>query len=107
KQVEFVPRADQYVSYTILPDLKLLGPRLGKRLPELKKTLAAADAAQLMGELEATGKVTLQLAEGPIELDSKDLQVRLQAKEGWAAAHGPAAVVVLSTEVTPELVVEG
>ncbi len=52
KQVEFPARADQYVSYTILPDLKRLGPRLGKRLPEVKKALAAADAAKLFAELE-------------------------------------------------------
>jgi isoleucyl-tRNA synthetase len=107
KQVEFVPRADQYITYTILPDLKLLGPKLGKRLPELRKVLAAADAAKLMAELESLGKVSLALADGSVELDSKELQVRLQAKEGWAAAHGPAAVVVLSTELTPELVTEG
>ena len=60
-----------------------------------------------MAELETRGKVTLPLAEGSVDLDSTDLQIRLQAKEGWAAAHGPAAVVVLSTELTPELVTEG
>jgi isoleucyl-tRNA synthetase len=43
----------------------------------------------------------------PIELDSEDLQVRLQAKPGWAAAHLPSCVVVLSTELTPELTREG
>ena len=37
-------------------------------------------------------------------LDSDDLQVRLQAKEGWAAAQGHACVVVLSTELTDELI---
>ena len=37
KQVEFAAKADQYISYTVLPDLKRLGPRLGKRLPALKK----------------------------------------------------------------------
>ena len=35
------------------------------------------------------------------------MQVRLQAKAGWAASHGPAGVVVVSTEVTPEPVAEG
>ena len=35
KRVEFIPRADQYITYSVLPDLKRLGPRLGKRLPAL------------------------------------------------------------------------
>ncbi|MGW8257364.1 MAG: DUF5915 domain-containing protein, partial [Thermoguttaceae bacterium] len=36
-----------------------------------------------------------------------DIQVRLQAKEGWAAAQGKQCVVVLSTQLTPELIQEG
>ena len=36
-----------------------------------------------------------------------DIQVRLQAKEGWAAAQGHAVVVVLATELTEELIREG
>lgn len=107
QQVEFIPRADQYITYTVLPDLKRLGPRLGKRLPALKQALASADAAALLARLEAEGKVTLELAAGPVVLDAIDIQVRLQAKPGWAAAQGSRAVVVVSTELTEELVTEG
>ncbi|HXT59543.1 MAG TPA: isoleucine--tRNA ligase [Pirellulales bacterium] len=107
KQVEFIPRADQYISYTVLPDLKKLGPRLGKRLPALKQALAAADAAALLAKLESDGQVALELSDGPVTLDTSDIQVRLQAKPGWAAAQGSLAVVVLSTELTDELLTEG
>jgi isoleucyl-tRNA synthetase len=47
------------------------------------------------------------LPDGPVVLDSDDIQVRLQAKEGWAAAQGKNCVVVLSTELTADLVCEG
>lgn len=107
KQVEFIPRADQYITYTVLPDLKRLGPRLGKRLPALKQALSAADAAALLARLEADGQATLDLPDGPVALDSQDIQVRLQAKPGWAAAQGPLAVVVISTELTEILLIEG
>ncbi len=107
KRVEFAQRADQYVSYTVLPDLKRLGPRLGKRLPALRKLLAAADAGRLLAELGAAGVVTFELPDGPITLDAEDLQVRLQAKAGWAAAQGRWCVVVLSTELTDDLIREG
>lgn len=107
KQVEFPPKADQYVSYTVLPDLKRLGPRLGKQLPAVRQALAEADAAALLATLESQGQTTLPLPDGPVVLDKQDVQVRLQARPGWAAAHGPAGVVVLSTEITPELAAEG
>ena len=88
KQVEFTEQAEQYITYTVLPDLKRLGPRLGKRLPALKAALAKADAGELLARLEADKQVSLDLPDGPVTLDSEDLQVRLQAKPGWAAAQG-------------------
>lgn len=107
KRVEVIRRAEQYITYTVLPDLKRLGPRLGRRLPELRKTLAESDAGRLLAALEAEGQCTLTVAGEPVVLTAEDLQVRLQAKEGWAAAQGRLAVVVISTELTPELVAEG
>jgi isoleucyl-tRNA synthetase len=107
KRVEFTARADQYITYNVLPNLKRLGPRLGRRLPDLKTLLAETDAGGLMRTLEADGHVTFMIADGQITLDADDLQVRLQAKEGWAAAQGRSAVVVLSTGLTAELVAEG
>ncbi len=107
KKVEFAVRADDYVAYTVLPDLKKLGPKLGKRLNLVKQALTQVDAAKLLQQLEADKQATVTLSDGPLTLAADDVQVRLQAKPGWAAAHSGAGVVVLSTEVTPELVAEG
>ena len=107
KQVDFIREADQYIAYTVLPDLKRLGPRLGRRLPALRKLLSETDGGRLLGQLEADGQVVFELPDGPVTLSSDDLQVRMQAKEGWAAAQGRDTVVVLSTELTKELQAEG
>ena len=107
KVVEFQARADQYISYTILPDLKKLGPRLGRQLLSVKSALAKADAAALLRQFEASRSVRLATDSGEVELDKDELQIRLQAKDGWAAAQGVAGVVVLSTELTPDLIAEG
>jgi len=107
KRVDFIQKADQYINYTVLPDLKRLGPRLGRRLPAVRKALGEADAARLLAQLDTQGKVTFELPDGPVTLDNEDLQIRLQAKEGWAAAQGRTSVVVLSSELTDELIAEG
>jgi isoleucyl-tRNA synthetase len=107
KQVEFTEQAEHYITYTMLPDLKRLGPRIGKRLPALKAALAKADAGELLARLERDKQVSLELPDGSVTLDGDDLQVRLQAKPGWAAAQGRSCVVVLSTELTPALIIEG
>jgi len=107
KEVAFVEEADRYIQYEVLPEWKRLGPRLGKRLPELKEWLARADAAQLLRQLQEKPEVVAELPSGPVSLTAEDVQVRLHPKEGWTAAQGRSAVVVLSTELDEQLVLEG
>ena len=107
KKVTWTAHADKYVTYHVQPNFKLLGPKVGRLMPAVKKYLGTADGAELLNELYSNGKVAFSIDGQKIELDSESIQVRLQAKEGWAAAQGPHCVVVLSTELTPELIREG
>ncbi|MCG8584166.1 MAG: DUF5915 domain-containing protein, partial [Pirellulales bacterium] len=107
KQIEFGHEPEKYVDYQVLPNFKRLGPRVGKLMPAVKKTLGEADGATLLAQLESSGKVTVDVDGTALELDNDDIEVRLQAKEGWAAAQGKRAVVVLATELTEDLIAEG
>ncbi len=107
KSVEFAADAQQYVDYSILPNFKRLGPKLGKNMPKVKKLLAEADGGQLLTELKSAGAVRIAVNGDSVELDEEDLEFRLQAKSGWTAAQGRGVVVVLATELTDALVSEG
>ena len=107
KEVRFTDRADDYVSYTILPDLKKLGKKLGKLLPILKNWLTTADGAALLAQMEQDGQVEVELDGQKVAFTAEELIIRLQAKEGFAASQGKNSVVVLTTELTPELIAEG
>jgi isoleucyl-tRNA synthetase len=107
KQVEFSQSPEKYVDYEVLPNFKLLGKKLGKRMPMVKPALAACDGAELMAKLKRDGAVQVSLAGEAVELTSEELEVRLTAKPGWAAASEQGVVVVLNTELTPELLSEG
>ncbi|MDX1946432.1 MAG: isoleucine--tRNA ligase [Pirellulaceae bacterium] len=107
KQIDYTKDADKYITFQVQPNFKRLGPRIGKLLPACKQALGQADGGKLLAEMTATGKVTLNLGGEKVELDGEDIQVRLNAKPGWAAAQGSGCVVVLATELTPELVAEG
>jgi len=107
KDVQFTQEAERYITYTVLPDLKKLGPKLGRRVPALRKVLSEADGGRLLAEMEANGQLSLELPDGPVTLSPEEIQIRLQAKPGWAAAQGRHCVVVLATELTDELVTEG
>ncbi len=107
KAVDYTTDGGDYVQYTVVPNFKRLGPKVGKQIPAVKKALAGADGNELLSQLQATGVVKIDLPDGPLELDNEDIEVRLQAREGWAAAQGTGSVVVLNTEVTDELRREG
>jgi isoleucyl-tRNA synthetase len=107
KEVEFTQQADQYITYQIQPNFKRLGPRIGRLMPKVKQALTSADGGELLAQMQADGKVCLSVDGETVELDQEDIQIRLQAKEGWAAAQGHGCVVVLATELTDQLVREG
>jgi len=107
KRVDYTTRGDQYVEYQIVPNFKRLGPRVGKRIQAVKATLADADGGAFLASLQATGKVSIEIAGEPLELSDEDIDIRLSARPGWAAAQGTGCVVVLATELTDELLREG
>lgn len=107
KTVTYQTNAAEFVDYQIQPNFKRLGPQVGPLLPKLKAFLQAANGADLLQQLQRAGMVNVDLGERQLQLSSEDLQVRLQAKPGWAAAQGAHCVVVLSTHLTPELISEG
>jgi isoleucyl-tRNA synthetase len=99
--------ADAYVTYQVKPNFRALGPKVGKRMPKLKAALAGADGSALLRELEAEGRVRLDVEGEAIELGPEEIAVSLEARPGFAAAAGGAGVVVLRTTLTEALVEEG
>jgi isoleucyl-tRNA synthetase len=108
KQFEICREPDRYITRSVLPDLKKLGPKLGKDLPKARDALLKADAAALLATLTRDGQAQLSLPGGSTAvIDKDDVLIRTTAKEGWAAAESPLAVVVIAKDLTPELVAEG
>ena len=108
KQFEICREPDRYITRAVLPDLKKLGPRLGKDLPKARDAITKADAVALLAALNRDGRATIPLAGGgEAVIEKDDVMIRTTAKEGWAAAEGPRAVVVVSSQLTPELIAEG
>ena len=107
RRVEFIRKADQYINYTVLPDLKRLGPRLANACRPSASCWPRPTPPGSWSNSNPRVRSSWSCRTGPIVLDSEDLQVRLQAKPGWAAAQGHQCVVILSTELDDEFVAEG
>lgn len=107
KEIHYTSGSSPFVTYSVQPNFRNLGPRVGSMLPKLKAALGAASGAELMDQMSRNGKIVLVIEGKEIELDGQDIQVRLSAKDGWAAAQGKSCVVALNTELTPELIRDG
>ena len=106
KEIGFSERPEEYVSYEVRPNFKVLGPKFGKRVQAITKTLAKGEGAVFYQQLQE-GTLALEIEGERIELTGDDVEVRLNAKDGFAAAPGRHVVVIISTEITQELREEG
>ncbi len=105
--VHFSERADEFVTYQVKPNFRALGPRVGKKMKAVKAALAAADGAELLGELQETERVSIDVDGETLELTPEEIAVSVEAREGFAAASGATGVVVLHTELSEDLIEEG
>jgi isoleucyl-tRNA synthetase len=107
KQVEVVTSLEGLLDYSVVPNFKALGPRLGKRLPRLRELLVGLDGADVRAALEADGAYTLDVDGDPVTLGPDDLQVRARQHENLTLAQDGALAVALDLTVDDELRAEG
>ena len=107
KDLRVVADEGELVAYTVKPNLKVLGPRLGKQIGALQTALKAADADALVAELKASGAVTIGLAEGELRLVAEELLVETGSPEGYQVESDAGRTVALATHVDDALRQEG
>ena len=107
KEFEFVEKAEQLVTYQILPDNKLLGPKFGAQFPKVRAALAEMEAAKVAALVQAGLRVPLQVDGQTIELEPQEILVQTKPAEGLAVAFDKLATVAIDTNVTSELRAEG
>ena len=107
KAVTFKEDMKAYLTYSFKPQFKVLGPKVGKRIGEVKAALAAVNGQTAKEELDKTGKLRLALPSGAVELWPEDIEVTMAQTEGYACQRYGGVTVALETVLTPALIEEG
>jgi len=107
KELRVAADGGELVAYTVKPNLRLLGPKLGKRLGALQTALKEADAAALVAALKAEGSVEFALADGELRLAEEELLVETGSPDGYQVESEAGRVVALNTAVDDALREEG
>ena len=102
--VEFKKDAKEYLNYQVKPNLKTLGPKLGKLLGELRSTLLNSDGNKIAQEVLENGKTSVKLSSQTVELEKDDLLIEPISKPGFVSQTDNGITVVLDTNLTTELI---
>jgi isoleucyl-tRNA synthetase len=106
KALRVVRDQSDFLRFEVKPNLKLLGQKFGKGVQDIARELAAADDARLE-EIASAVAAGRGVDVAGKHLDAGELLVNGREREGFASAEEHGKVVIVSTEMTPELEREG
>ena len=107
KEVVLGADMSEYVNFEIKPNLPVLGKEYGRLIPKIKEELSKMNQMDLANKVKAGKVETILVDDVEIVLDSNNLLITMQGKEGYAFAGEGEVGVVLNTTITPELKEEG
>ncbi len=107
KHVKFADDVRDFTSYSFKPQMRTLGPRFGKQLGEIRTLLTELDGNVAMDQLNTCGRLSLVLSTGEVALERDDLLIEAAQKEGYVSESAGEITVVLDTNLSEELLLEG
>ena len=107
KAIELGAEMSEYVNFEIKPNLPILGKEYGKLIPKIKEEIAKKNQMDLANTVKNGGIEYIEIEDTQIELNSENLLITMQGKEGFAFSGEGEIGVVLDTHITDELRKEG
>jgi isoleucyl-tRNA synthetase len=106
KEVVFSPDADRYVSYSARLNFKLAGPKLGADVKKAAAYLSTLDS-EAVKQFTHSKQLSFELDGRKIVLTDEEIDITKSEKAGHAVESDGTITVILTTELTEELIDEG
>ena len=107
KQIEVVSKVGELVNYKLMPNNRVLGPKLGKLFPQVRKALEGVDPVVGARTIQSGDPIVLEVNGDKVSLTDEDVLVQTEARGDSAVASEKGVTVAVDTELTPALVQEG
>ena len=107
KEVIFQDDIANLITYAFKPQLKTVGPKYGKLLGQIRQALTDIDGNEAMAKLKDTGSLEFDFGGEKVVLAEEDLLIETAQQEGYVSEADNNVMVVLDTNLTPELIEEG
>ena len=106
KEIILLDDASGILVKQIKPNFKTLGPRFGKDIGLISKSINDFSQEQI-NQLEREGSIPLVIAGNSINLSLEDVEISSQDIEGWLVANSNGITVALDITISEELKEEG
>jgi isoleucyl-tRNA synthetase len=110
KRLELMSSESDMLTYTLRPQVKVLGPKYGRLTQKILASFKALNERGLNAaatQLNETGALTFTLEGQQITLTPEEVEVLATARPGFVTAEERGYIVALETTITPELREEG
>jgi isoleucyl-tRNA synthetase len=107
KELDFVSEEAELVSYAVKPNYRSLGPRFGKRMPQVAAAVEALDPAHVARALSDGAEVGVNIEGDEHTLGPDDVTLALQPLEGYEVEAEAGHAVALQLQLDEELLREG
>ena len=107
KELDFVTEEAELVSHAVKPNYRALGPRFGKRMPQVAAAVAALDPVHVAKVMADGGEVGINVDGDEHTLGPDEVTLALQPLEGYEVEAEAGHAVALQLELDDELRREG
>ncbi len=107
KELDFVEEESELVSYAVKPNYRSLGPRFGKRMPQVAAAVEALDPVHVAAVMADGGQVGINVDGDEHTIGADEVTLSLQPLEGYEVEAEAGHAVALQLELDDELRREG
>jgi isoleucyl-tRNA synthetase len=107
KELDFVSEEAELVSYAVKPNYRSLGPRFGRRMPQVAAAVEALDPVHVAAVMADGGEVGINVDGDEHAIGADEVTLSLQPLEGYEVEAEAGHAVALQLELDDELRREG
>ena len=107
KEVVFAKDLKEYMEFSLKPNFKVAGPKLGSKIKAFGKVLSSLDASEVVPKLESGDEIALDLDGEEFKVNKELVNINISQKEGFNVTVEDNLFVILDTTLSKELLDEG
>ena len=107
KSIRQAESDEEIILWDVKPNLKIIGQKLGNRLPEIRKFISSKNAVHILNELKVRKEIIVNLDSDTFTLKEQDFLIESLSMKGFSSTADNGISVGISTELDEPLIQEG